>query len=73
MFSISTALIAISLLQAVALTLSLRAMETVDIDVLPASCRRRLRWWQRHRHQAYLLCVAAVVAALATNLAPIFS
>lgn len=61
-------LAAIALLVAAAMWLSLRMAATSDLQVLPASCRRRLTWWRVNSRVVYLLCGALVAAALIAQL-----
>ncbi|MEO8889531.1 MAG: hypothetical protein ABI301_07270 [Jatrophihabitantaceae bacterium] len=35
-----------------------------QIEVLPASCRRRLQWWQSHTALITVVCVLAALAAV---------
>jgi len=55
------ALPAVALVVAAGMWLSLRAVPASDLDVLPARCRRRIRWWQRNAGWIYACC--AVLAA----------
>jgi hypothetical protein len=68
MASPAFALIAMSALVASALWLSLRAIAGAELEVLPARCRRRLMWWQRHYRPVYLGCAAAAVTAALVQL-----
>jgi hypothetical protein len=44
--------------------LSMRGARLAEVDLLPARCRRRVRWWQRNARYAQLACgVVAVIAA----------
>lgn len=46
--------------------LSARAAGLAEIDLLPAGCRRRVRWWQAKAGHVQLLCaVLAIVAVFA--------
>jgi hypothetical protein len=68
MASPALAFIGVSALVAGALWLSLRAMADAELEVLPAYCRRRLLWWQRHYRPVYLGCAAAAVVAAVAQL-----
>jgi hypothetical protein len=68
MASPTLALIAISALVAGALWLSLRVMAGAELEVLPAHCRKRLLWWQRHYRPVYIGCAAAAAAAALAQL-----
>ncbi|MDT4924204.1 MAG: hypothetical protein QOG01_1917 [Pseudonocardiales bacterium] len=63
MASPTVALIAMSALVAGSLWLSLRAMAGAELEVLPAHCRRRMLWWQRHYRPVYFGCAVAAAAA----------
>ena len=34
-----------------------------DVELLPARCLRRVRWWQGNARYVHLTCVIAAVAA----------
>ncbi|HZC54220.1 MAG TPA: hypothetical protein VE441_17225 [Mycobacterium sp.] len=55
------ALLAIAVVVATAMWLSLRAVPTSDLDVLPVRSLRRIRWWQLNARRIYACC--AVLAA----------
>jgi hypothetical protein len=59
------AVFAISTLVSATMWCSLRMAAASDLAVLPASCRKRLRWWQLNARNVYLVCaMLALVTVL---------
>lgn len=61
MSSPALAILAIATLVSFGLWLSMRVAGLADLELLPARCRRRVRWWQGNARNVQLAC--AVVAA----------
>lgn len=57
------AVLAIALLISFGLWLSTRAAGLAEVELLPARCRRRVRWWQGNARYVQLGCAAVAVAA----------
>lgn len=53
--------------------LSARAAGSAEVDLLPAACRRRVRWWQARAGQVQLGCavlaIVTVVSGIGSTLA----
>jgi hypothetical protein len=62
------ALLAIAVVVAAAMWLSLRVVPMSDLDVLPVRCRRRIRWWQLNAHWIYACCAVLAAGGLLTHL-----
>jgi hypothetical protein len=59
-------ILALATLISFGLWLSIRGASLEEVELLPARCRRRVRWWQRNARYVQLAC--AVVAAAAVCL-----
>jgi hypothetical protein len=57
------AILAIAMLVSSGLWLSMRAARLAEVEVLPAYCRRRVRWWQHNATHVQLGCALAALAA----------
>ena len=62
-------LLAIAIVFAAAMWLSVRVVPISDLEALPARCRRRIEWWQRNARWAYVSCAVLAAAASVTHLA----
>ena len=69
----ASVLIGVAFLVAAGMFATLRIAAASDLAMLPASCRRRLRWWQVNARTLYLglaalavLCMAVQVPGLST-------
>jgi hypothetical protein len=58
------AVFAISTLVSAAMWCSLRMAAASDLAVLPASCRKRLRWWQMNARHVYLVCATLALVTV---------
>ena len=56
-------LLAIAIVFAPAMWLSVHVVPTSDLDGLPVRCRRRIEWWQRNARWAYTGCAVLAAAA----------
>lgn len=61
-------LMAFAILIAAVTWLSLRLVPMSELDVLPARCRRRIRWYQVNARWVYLCCAALAAGAGLTHL-----
>jgi hypothetical protein len=68
MASRTQALIAIATLVAAVTWLYLRAATVAELEILPARCRKRLRWCQRNNRYVYVGCLALALAAVLAQL-----
>ncbi|MGX7678118.1 hypothetical protein ACSMXN_04385 [Jatrophihabitans sp. DSM 45814] len=59
------AILAGAVLVSLGLWLAMLGARLADVQVLPAHCRRRVRWWQANAIYVQLCC--AFVAVLATS------
>ncbi len=62
------ALLAIAVVVAAAMWLSLRVVPMADLDVLPVRSRRRIRWWQVNARSVYACCLVLAAGASFTHL-----
>jgi hypothetical protein len=42
----------------------MRGASLAEVELLPARCRRRVRWWQRNARYVQLSCVLVAVATV---------
>lgn len=61
-------LMALAILIAAVMWLSLRLVPMSELDVLPARSQRRIRWCQLNARWIYLCCAALAVGAGLTHL-----
>ncbi len=62
------ALLAIAVVVAAAMWLSLRVVPMSELDVLPVRSRRRIRWWQLNARWVYACCAVLAAGASFTHL-----
>jgi hypothetical protein len=60
-------LLAIAIVSAAAMWLSVHVVPISDLDGLPVRCRRRIEWWQRNARWAYATCAIVAAAAWVTH------
>jgi hypothetical protein len=60
-------LLAIAIVSAAAMWLSVHVVPISDLDGLPLSCRRRIEWWHRNARWAYATCAVVAAAASVTH------
>ncbi|SDJ25536.1 hypothetical protein SAMN04488074_101906 [Lentzea albidocapillata subsp. violacea] len=65
MTELVVALLTPAVLASATMWCSLRVIVVVDLDFLPAGCRRRIEWWQAHAGYLYLACVVLAIVAIA--------
>jgi hypothetical protein len=58
------AILALAALVSFGLWLSMRGASLEEVELLPARCRRRVRWWQRNAKCVQLACAVVAVAAV---------
>jgi hypothetical protein len=58
------AIFALAALVSLGLWLSMRGASLAEVELLPARCRRRVRWWQRNARYVQLSCVLVAVATV---------
>jgi len=60
-------LLAIAIVSAAAMWLSVHVVPISDLDGLPVRCRRRIEWRQRNARWAYASCAVVAAAASVTH------
>lgn len=60
----AVAILALAALVSFGLWLSMRGASLEEVELLPARCRRRVRWWQRNAKCVQLACAVVAVAAV---------
>jgi protocatechuate 3,4-dioxygenase beta subunit len=60
-------LLAIAIVSAAAMWLSVHVVPISDLDGLPVRCRRRIEWWQCNARWAYAICAIVAAAASVTH------
>jgi hypothetical protein len=48
--------------------LSVLGVRVAQLQVLPANCRRRVRWWQAHTTVIAFVCAIAAIAAVSLQI-----
>jgi hypothetical protein len=60
------AVVAIAALVSIGLWFAMRGAQLADVELLPARCRRRVRWWQANALHVQVGC--GIVAAAAVGM-----
>lgn len=65
------AILAIAILVSFGLWLSTRAAGLAEIELLPAHCRRRVRWWQGNARYIQLACAIVALGAASVQVSTV--